>query len=121
MHKLASTIFRVFRVDEGRPSRYYLDLLASIICIVSSLVVVTALQAHKVGGTLYVALFIFFVGLLLASKIVTPLAAALLFLGIRFAVAFLMSFRLSALVGALVCLGTAVVLIRWFSRNELLL
>ena len=120
MHKLASSVLRIFHIDEGRPSHYYLDLLASIICILSSLVAVSALLAHKVSGTLFVAVVVFFIGLLLASRMVIPLSAALLFLGIRFAFAFLISFRWSALLAALLCLGTALVLIRRFGRNELL-
>ena len=107
----------VFNIDGNESPRYYVDLFASIVCILSSLVAAAALLSQTVGWTLFISVGVFLSGLLIASRKSIPLTAALLFLGTRFIFAFLISFRLGSLAGALSCLAVAAIIVRQSESN----
>jgi hypothetical protein len=118
MNRFVGSLVGAFTTPDNQPPRYYADLFAAIVCILSSLVAVAALLSHTYARTLVIAIGVFCVGLLLATRKATPLAAALLFLAPRFTFAFLISFRVTALAGALICWVVVVVLIRQSSQKN---
>src|SRR4029077_13704419 len=104
MNRFVGSLLGAFTIpDNNQPPRYYADLLAGIVCSLSSLVAVAALLSHTYGRTLVISIGVFCVGLLLASRKAIPLAGASLFLALRFTFAFLISFRVTALIGAVIC------------------
>lgn len=104
---LVKAVVGVFGVASDESVQFYVDVLLGILSAITILIVVTLLLERRIGWMFAIAMLALLLCLSLAGKKQEVAAAALLFVAVRFLFAFLVSFRLSALLGVAVCVVSA--------------
>jgi len=110
--RLVKSFLGVFGINADESPRFYIDVFLGALSGLALLALTTVILAKQYSWLFYVAIGIFVISICFASKKREVAAAALLIVASRFLFAFLISFRLSALVGSLVCVTIAVLLLR---------
>jgi hypothetical protein len=104
---LVKAVLGVFGISADESVQFYVDVFLGALSAIALLIVVTLLLARHIDWLFFVAVSGFVACVLIASKKREVTAAALLFVAVRFVVAFFISFQLSALLGVVVCVIAA--------------
>ena len=112
------SLLGVFGISVNESPQFYVDVFLGALSALSLLIVSTLALAGKHSWLLYVAIGVFFASVFVARRKREVAAAALLFVAIRFIVVFLISFRLNALVGILICVIGAALVLRFMRKRS---
>ncbi len=93
----------VFGLSENQPFSYYKDVLLGVICAIAVTVATVLALERELGWKLFGAVGVAVLCVVLAKSKRGVMAGALFVLAIRFAFAFLISARPTALGGAVAC------------------